>query len=79
MKKECGLPRAFGPRNDEGGNASRFLFRHDGMPARARNNAPNLQYFVITSAARQSIGLHLRDVLFALTAQWRCRFRSTGL
>jgi hypothetical protein len=31
------------------------------------------------SAARQSIGLHLRDVLFALTAQWRCRFRSTGL
>jgi hypothetical protein len=46
-----GLPRRFAPRNDEGGDASRFLSRNSGT---AHRNAANPKTFVIASAARQS-------------------------
>ncbi|MDR3352676.1 MAG: hypothetical protein LBO00_06720 [Zoogloeaceae bacterium] len=60
-EKVCGLPRAFGPCNDE--SLEVWNISVGAGSVMARKEARNVPTLVIASEARQSIGLHLRDVL----------------
>jgi hypothetical protein len=62
----CGLPRAFGPRNDE--SLEVWDISVGAGSVMARKEARNVPTLVIASEARQSIGLHLRDALPVHTA-----------